>query len=291
VISIVLGSYNRKWLLQLCIGSIRENGITVPYEIIVVDGGSTDGTLEWLIRQREIITIAQHNRIVVDGKMTITRSWGYFMNLGFRTAQSKYICMVSDDCIIHPGAIMSGYRLLEKEEVNKVRGCAFYFRDYPSEDRYKVGYTLGDKLFVNHGMYRRDVMEEVGWIEEDYYRFYHADGDFCLKIWQQGYQIIDCPEAKVDHYADPYSHACLKNYEDQKEDWSRYLVRWTGIFYDPDKGNTGGWTLLEGETDDNYAKLFTRHKPLDPRGYLRHNTIRARRLIRKIVSKIGVIVA
>ena len=288
VISVVLGSYNRKWLLQLCIESIRDNGITVPYEIIAIDGGSTDGTLEWLIEQRDIITILQHNRIVVDGKKTMKRSWGYFVNLGFKSAQGKYICMVSDDCIVHPGSIMSGYRLLEKEEHNKVRACAFYFRDYPKGDRYKVGYTLGDKLSVNHGMYRRDVMEEIGWIDEDYYRFYHADGDLCLKIWQRGYQIIDCPAAKVDHYVDPYSHTRLQTREviDQKVDWSRYLERWTGIFYDPMRNNKGRWTLLEGEANDKFAELFAQHKPFEPLSYPRRNVIRAKWLIRRIISRI-----
>lgn len=292
VISVVLGSYNRKWLLQLCIESIRENGITVPYEIIVIDGGSSDGTLEWLIEQRDIITILQHNRILVDGKKTMKYNWGYFMNLGFRAAQGKYICMVSDDCIIHPSAIMSGYHLLEKEEVNKVGGCAFYFRDYPGEDRYKVGHTLGDKLFINHGMYRRDVLEKVGWIDEDHYRFYHADGDLCLKIWQHGYQIVDCPDAKADHYMDPYSHARLQTLKvtNQKQDWSRYLERWTGIFYDPVQSNTGRWTLLEGEANDQYAELFAQRNPTEPLSTPRRNIIRAKWLIHRVVSKIGVIV-
>src|SRR5690242_4689170 len=57
VVSIVLGSYNRKEFLNEAIQSIRRNGITVPYEIIVVDGGSTDGALEWLTRQQDVITI------------------------------------------------------------------------------------------------------------------------------------------------------------------------------------------------------------------------------------------
>ena len=84
VVSIVLGSYNRKAFLQEAIESIRCNGITVPYEIIVVDGGSTDGSKEWLINQPDIITIVQHNRMASGNQLSKRRNWGYFMNLSFK---------------------------------------------------------------------------------------------------------------------------------------------------------------------------------------------------------------
>ena len=44
IISIVLGTYNRKNFLKETIKSIRNNNINVPYEIIVIDGGSSDGS-------------------------------------------------------------------------------------------------------------------------------------------------------------------------------------------------------------------------------------------------------
>ena len=61
-ISIVIGSYNRRPLLPAVLECIRNNGISVPYEIIVVDGGSNDGSVAYLTRQRDVISIIQHNR-------------------------------------------------------------------------------------------------------------------------------------------------------------------------------------------------------------------------------------
>jgi glycosyltransferase involved in cell wall biosynthesis len=98
-ISIVLGSYNRRKFLEGAIHSVRKNGIKVPYEIIVVDGGSTDGTLRWLNKQKDIITIVQHNRGSFRGKPVERRSWGYFMNLGFKCARGRFIVMISDDTL------------------------------------------------------------------------------------------------------------------------------------------------------------------------------------------------
>jgi GT2 family glycosyltransferase len=90
-ISIVLGSYNRLRFLKLTIKSIRNNGIAVPYEIIVIDGGSTDGSMAWLIKQKDIITIVQHNQGIWKGTQIKRRSWGYFMNLGFKSAHRVYM--------------------------------------------------------------------------------------------------------------------------------------------------------------------------------------------------------
>ena len=50
-ISVVLGSKNRKNLLKATINSIRKNGFHGNLEIIVIDGGSTDGTCSWLAKQ------------------------------------------------------------------------------------------------------------------------------------------------------------------------------------------------------------------------------------------------
>ena len=153
-ISVVIGSYNRKNLLKLCIEAVRTELDGFDYEIIVVDGGSSDGALKWLNEQKDIITIVQHNRGEWNGNPIERRSWGYFMNLGFKSAQGKYICMLSDDSLIVPGAIKNGFRLFEEESNlgKKIGGVAFYFRDYPVRKKYAVAVNVGN-LYINHGLF------------------------------------------------------------------------------------------------------------------------------------------
>jgi len=259
-VSVVLGSYNRKKFLKAAIQSIRNNGISVPYEMIVVDGGSTDGSLRWLVKQEDIINIVQHNQGSFHGKPIKRRSWGYFMNLGFKCAQGKFIVMISDDTLLVPGSVMNAleqYKDLTTQGRN-IGAVAFQWREWPQEQEYKVGLTLGEKMFVNHGMFVRNALEDVGWIEEELYQFYHSDGDLCLKLWQRGYEVVDCQGAFVEHFRHANSRVRRENLQDQESDWSAYLHRWKGIFYDPDENNMGGWRYFDYKDYYITVKKFPR---------------------------------
>jgi GT2 family glycosyltransferase len=232
----VLGSYNRRPFLEQAIESVRANGARTPVEQIVVEGGSTDGSLEWLIQQKDVITIVQHNRGEFRGRPIPRRSWGYFMNLGFKSAQGEYVLMISDDCLLVPGAIDQGVaRFAEMDAAGRrVGAVAFYYRNWPEEQDYYVQRTFGGKLMVNHGMYRRAAMEAVGWVDEERYSFYKADGDLCLKMWEAGYEIVDCPTAFVEHFEGVDRTARKVNRETLARDREAYRQRWEGIFWRPD---------------------------------------------------------
>lgn len=232
LLSVVTGSYNRRGLLAQAIESIHSNGLEKPYEIIVVDGGSDDGTLPWLIEQRDIITIVQHNRGTFRGKPIERRSWGYFMNLGFKAASGRYIAMISDDCVVLPGALSRALDQAESAEAagRRVGGVAFYFRNWPAETDYYVQKTLGGMLMVNHGLFLRRALEDVGWADETSYYFYKADGDLCLRLWQAGYEIIDCAQAIVEHYVDENEPVRQSNNAVLDHDRQVYLDRWGATF-------------------------------------------------------------
>lgn len=226
-ISIVLGSYNRKSFLKATIESVRNNQIDVPHEIIVIDGGSSDGSMQWLLNQKDIITIIQHNRGTFKGKKIKRKSWGYFMNLGFKAAKGKYILMLSDDCLLVSGAVMNGYNYTEQllNSGRKIGAVAFYWRNWPKQSKYMVGLAFG-KLFVNHGFYLKDALEDVDWIDEINYHFYHADSDVCLKLWDKGYEVIDSPDSYVEHFIHANKKVRKSNSYDQPKDWETYLSRW-----------------------------------------------------------------
>ena len=201
-VSIVLGTYNRKRFLKNTINQIRnEIGILeVSAEIIVVDGGSDDGSIQWLVEQKDIITILQHNRGIWRGKVVARQSWGYFMNLAFKCARGKYVCMLSDDCVIIPGAIKHGYEEFEfrLQSGKRLGALAFYWRNWPGNPRYFV-IRVKDQVYVNHGLYLRKALEDVGFINEADYYFYCADTDLSFRLVRAGYVVEATTCALIEH--------------------------------------------------------------------------------------------
>jgi GT2 family glycosyltransferase len=201
-VSVVLGTLNRMELLKPAIESVRRSLAGLNGEIIVVDGGSSDGTRVWLCEQDDIITIIQKNRFENAGQSLRRRSWGGFMNMGFRAASAEAVAMISDDCLLLESCLKAGLERIEQARASglNVGACAFYFRNWPEEDRYYVQRTIGGNLLVNHGIYTRAALAAAGYANEDDYVFYKADTDLSMKIWESGFVIVDSPQSICEHY-------------------------------------------------------------------------------------------
>lgn len=257
-VSVVLGSFNRFRLLPHAIASVREQVPDMQREIIVVDGGSTDGSLEWLTAQQDVITIVQHNRFEADGRRLMRGSWGYFMNLAFRAARADHVLMISDDSVVLPGAIDAGLARFRRLSASghRIGGVAFYFRNWPGESEYYVQKTLGGRLMVNHGLFAKRALEHVGYIDEDAYLFYKADGDLCLRIWQAGFEIVDAPGAFVEHYLDPGEEVRKENNRLLQHDRRQYFARWSPILGRRALQDAGRITLPHQDPDHTAERVF-----------------------------------
>jgi len=202
-ITVVLGSKNRKKLLKATIESIRNNGFSGNLEIIVIDGGSNDGSCDWLAKQKDIFTIIQPNYKITDkeGVSVLAHSWGNFMNIAFKYAASPWIVMVSDDLILAKGALQNGYDELVKRAINgeKIGGGAFYFREYPRQPYYRVGLLPKGYITINHGFYNKQALVDVNYIEEDDFNFYCADGDLVMRLNDNGWKTIVLRESFASH--------------------------------------------------------------------------------------------
>jgi GT2 family glycosyltransferase len=221
-LSIVLATRERLAFLRATIESVRAAIGGINAEIIVLAGRSTDGTVEWLAAQPDIVVIPDPPA----ASSHAGDSWGTFMNRGFKAARAEIICMISDDCLVTPGALGVGLGAMRASRGANIGALAFAWRNWPEDRRYGLGRTFGNCLVVNHGMFRVAALSDVGYCDADSFHFYHADGDLCLRIWQAGWRVEGAPTALVDHY----SHANMRlrrgNATWQPQDWATYCERW-----------------------------------------------------------------
>src|SRR5947209_15417265 len=90
-LSIVIPTCNRAGSLASCLASIR-NTTQCLYEVIVVDGASTDGTLEVLSEARD----AMGDRLKIIHEPA-REGFVKAANKGFRAARGRYLTWINDD--------------------------------------------------------------------------------------------------------------------------------------------------------------------------------------------------
>ena len=231
-ISVVLGSLNRFEYLKATIFTIREELKDIPdSEVIVIDGGSTDGSVEWLTKQKDIIFILQHNHGTWNNKPIKKQNWGYYMNLGFKSARYKYILMVSDDCLLVKNSIINGINQInECEEKNiKIGGLAFLWRHWPDWDKYGVA-LFYNKTHLNHGIFLKEALERVGYVDDINYTFYAADVDLSFKLHDAGFPIIMANNSYLEHHNHVSQSYKKQNYSRQEKEEEVLVDKWSKVW-------------------------------------------------------------
>jgi len=194
MISICIPTYNRLYHLKRCISSIFNGfkNVNYPYEVIIADGGSTDGTLEYLRGLDEIKLIEQRE---LTGAVKAC-------NLCFKAAKGDYIFLLNDDVVIFPEIIVKICRLMEDEKQIGLVGPKLSELNRKGFDRL---HRIRTEVF-RHGaltpkflIFRHSILKKVGYFDESY-RTYFIDVDFPLTILTLGYTIIFTRETGLIHY-------------------------------------------------------------------------------------------
>lgn len=118
-ITVIMPSYNVGAYIDECLQSVRDQSLR-ELEIVCVDAGSTDGTLE-IIRRHA----AEDSRIRLI--LSDKKSYGYQMNLGLSLAAGEYIGVVETDDMIYSDMYEKLYSLIELYHADYVKGAVEAF--------------------------------------------------------------------------------------------------------------------------------------------------------------------
>jgi len=199
-LSIVLPTCNRAALLEKTIAAIL-CGTRCNFELIVVDGASTDATSLVLNEARE--ELGDRVKIIrEDRREGFVRA----ANKGFRAATGRNLTWLNDDARPLHGSLDRAVEQIDGAP-NDVGFVAMFHRWHHTRNvayetvshgiTYRLCHVRGT-LYANFPVGRRETFEKLDYFDERYY-VCGADPDLSLKAWNAGMTVEPLFRAYVEH--------------------------------------------------------------------------------------------
>ncbi|MGL5621145.1 glycosyltransferase [Cetobacterium sp.] len=214
LVSIVMVTYNNLEVTKKCIESIERNTAYPNYEVIIVDNQSKDDTPNYL---KELAIKNSKIKIILNDE---NKGFSGGNNDGLRIAKGEYIILLNNDTLVTRGWISNFIKNLEKNQeigmmcpvTNSIGNEAQI--DVPYENKEELEsfaweYTNKhlNELYREIGalamfcvIMRRDVFEEVGYLEEAFGIGMFEDDDYSRRVEKIGYQIACCEDVFIHHF-------------------------------------------------------------------------------------------
>ncbi|MHC1685118.1 MAG: glycosyltransferase family 2 protein [Clostridiaceae bacterium] len=209
-VSIIILMYNNLDYNIQCIESIRQFTKKGSYEIVVVDNGSTDGTREWLVLQKDLKVILP------------TENTGFpkGCNLGIKAAEKENdILLLNNDIVVTPNWLdILTTALYSNENIGAVGpttnyawNCQSIPINYNSTEE-MIGFSqkvnISDKskweekikLIGFCLLVKREVLNIIGLLDERFSPGNFEDDDLCMRILEAGYKMLLCRDCFIHHY-------------------------------------------------------------------------------------------
>lgn len=188
--SIITPSFNQGRFLPDCVESVLAQK-DVEYEHIVIDAGSTDETMEVLLRYPHLKWISEPDQGMSDG-----------INKGFRMASGEWVMWLNCDDYLLPGALSKVIELASSQpELNVIHGDCIYVNEDKSTKRRKLDTPVDEWDFLYVGccipststFYNRKIIQAGQLLDVNYRNC--MDWEFYLRLTRLGYRFGYIPQA------------------------------------------------------------------------------------------------
>jgi GT2 family glycosyltransferase len=212
LVSVIIVNWNGKAYLGDCLNSLR-NQTFLDFEIIVVDNGSKDASVEYVESQFPGFAHILRN--------PENRGFSGGNNQGIKEARGQYIALLNNDARADSGWLKELVKAAEADHRAGMLASKIYLQGQPKViDNvghliFRDGLNRGrGRLEKDHGqfdkmeevlfpsgcaaLYRREMLEEIGLFDEDFFA-YGDDTDIGLKGRLAGWKCLYIPQAVVYH--------------------------------------------------------------------------------------------
>jgi GT2 family glycosyltransferase len=212
LISVIIPNWNGKHFLAECIDSLKEQTFC-DFETILVDNGSTDGSVEFAEkRYGDFIRIIQN-------KKNLGFTGGN--NVGIQAARGEYIVLLNNDTwaaptwleelakatyLVRPIGMWASkvYSYYKRNQIEAVGELIYWDGLSRSRGQYEEErgqYEKMEEIFFPPGcggMYRKVVFEEIGLFDEDFFA-YADDAEIGIRARLAGWKCVYVPKAILYH--------------------------------------------------------------------------------------------
>ena len=223
-LGIVIIHYNTPEDLGRCLASLGEHPPSCAHEVVVVDNASTEPGLDEL--QARFPTVRWLRN-------ADNRGYSRGCNQGLATVAADYHLILNPDIVVMPGALdtlldfadqrpragIVGPQLLNLDGTVQESCRRFYtlralllrrtplgklfprsrtvslhlMHDFDHASERAVDWVLGGCMLV-----RREALDRCGAMDERFF-LYFEDVDWCYRMWQCGFEVVYCPDARFVH--------------------------------------------------------------------------------------------
>ncbi len=212
-VSVVVLTYNNLDYTRACLYSLEKQTRYPDWELIIVDNASTDGTPEFLADYEKENS---HVHLVLN-KENLGFAAGN--NVGMRQATGEYIILLNNDTYVTKGWMRDLVRHFQQDPDLGVVGPVT--NNIGNEARVDIQYAdmeemaqaareytcrhARQRLYVDTVAFfcatiSRDVIDAIGFLDEDFGRGFFEDDDYCLRARKAGFKVAIADDVFVHHH-------------------------------------------------------------------------------------------
>lgn len=215
-LTIIILNHNTKQLTLDCLDSLEKCKNEIPFEVIVSDNGSTDGSVDAIKKRHKWAKIIKGPNI----------SFSNGNNRAKKYTNGEYVLLLNSDTIVYKNTLKKCVEYMEKHKDVGALTCKLVLEDGTLDKdvrrRFPTPWLSFQRLFLGNGklywyedygenkihevetiqgaffLTKRSILDEVGWLDEGFI-FDGEDLDLSFQIHKRGYKIIYYPEVKTLH--------------------------------------------------------------------------------------------
>ena len=196
VCDIIIPVWNQPGWTRRCLEALV-TGTDFPYRLILIDNGSE-------VETRTLLTdfcdrLGAQALLIRNGENV---GFVKAVNQGLARSSGKYIVILNNDTLAYPGWLSEMIAVAESEpDIGLVNPASNNFKISPEEARHWNGppYSGLAKAVGFCLLMKREILEEVGFLDEDYGVGFYEDTDLSRRVQRAGYRCVMSRRAYVHH--------------------------------------------------------------------------------------------